>query len=226
MSSIDRFALLQDCYSYMNKVTASQTIDLATAKRINQANVITLSKQVAGSNQNFSTSLVAESKNGDVFEIAGEPVWKKSTHLVLYSSFKGKIPSSFSGTLFNQHIKLAEKSDNLEMSQLFFFVPSITDRKESLHQYLKNVNITPIDVHKKQLDTLCGETFDPSKLDLKSAKMGSVVISVLKETASISNSNLKRNSDTLICKENISDESVEWANAVNRSIPEKFKLSY
>ena len=81
-------------------------------------------------------------------------------------------------------------------------------------------------MHKKQLHTLCRETFDHSKLDLKSAKMRLIVISALKEIASISNSNLKRNADTLICKENSSDESVEWVNAVNRSIPEKFKLSY
>ena len=110
------------------------------------------------------------------------------------------------------------------MSRLFFFLPSITDRNQSLNQYLKNVNITPVDVEKKRLDILCGETFDPSKLDSKSPKMRSVVISAIKEIASVSNSNLKMNADTLMCKENISDESVEWLNSVNRLIPEKLKL--
>ena len=56
-------------------------IDLATANRINQASVITSTKQGAGSKQNFSTTLFAECKkenvSGDVSEIAGEPVWKK-----------------------------------------------------------------------------------------------------------------------------------------------------
>ena len=194
-----------------------------------------LTKQGAGSNQNFSTTLVTESKkenvSGDVSEIAGEPVWKKFGYFgqlrtdfnlenvnfpenallyinqvyltvqkskknlygeyfllgqihesanppsdiksyefkedevkyyrpkydrdtgkfvglcetvgflvvcrdpfevflsyssdaekskVLYSSFKRKIPSSLSGTLFSIHIKLVERSDDLEMSQLFF----------------------------------------------------------------------------------------------------------
>ena len=107
-----------------------------------------------------------------------------------------------------------------------FFLPSITGRKENLNQYLKNVNVTPIDVEKKQLDTFCGETFVPSKLDLKSPKMRSAVISALKKIAFISNSNLKRNADTLICKENISDESIEWLDGMKHLIPEKCKLSY
>ena len=53
--------------------------------------------------------------------------------------------------------------------------------------------------------------------------MRSAVISALKEIASASNSNVKRNADILMCKENISDESVEWLDGVNRLIPTKFK---
>ena len=73
---------------------------------------------------------------------------------------------------------------------------------------------------------MCGEAFDPSNLDFRSPKMRSAVISSLKEIASVLNLNLKRNADTLMCRENISDESVEWVDGVNHSIPEKFKLSY
>ena len=76
MTDVDRFALLQDYYTYMSKIKGQ--IDLATANRINQASVITLTKQAARSNENFSTTLVAENKKGNVSEIAGEPVWKKS----------------------------------------------------------------------------------------------------------------------------------------------------
>ena len=45
-------------------------IDSAAANRINQASVITLTKQSVDSGKNFSTSLVAENKNGDVFLIS------------------------------------------------------------------------------------------------------------------------------------------------------------
>ena len=103
---------------------------------------------------------------------------------VLYSSFKHKIPSSFSGTLFKQHIKLIESTD---MPQVFFFLPSITDRKENLNQHLQNVNLTPLNVDKEKLDILGGALFDTSKLDWKSPKMRSVVTSMLEEIASISN---------------------------------------
>ena len=88
--------------------------------------------------------------HGDLLEVFLSYGYNTEKSKVLYSSFKCKIPSSFSSMLFNQHIKLVEKSKDLEMSQLFFFLPSITDRKESLNRYLKNVNITPIDVDKKQ----------------------------------------------------------------------------
>ena len=134
---------------------------------------------------------------GDPSEVFLSYGYNTEMSKVLYSSFKHKIPSSFSGTLFNHHIKLIEMSDKLKMSQLFFFLPSITDRKENLNQYLKNVNITPVDVDKKKLDTLCGEPFDASKLDFESTKMRAVVISVLKEIASISNLNPKRNHPSL-----------------------------
>ena len=51
MSDIDRFALLQDYYSYMNEVKGQ--IDLDTANRINQASVITSTEQGVGSNQHL-----------------------------------------------------------------------------------------------------------------------------------------------------------------------------
>ena len=77
ISPNDRFTLLEDYYAHMNRV-AGQGIDSATANQIKNAETIKLTKQVAGPNQNFSTTLVAKSlKNENVSEIAAEPIWKK-----------------------------------------------------------------------------------------------------------------------------------------------------
>ena len=47
-----------------------------------------------------------------------------------------KILSCFCGTMFNRHKQLVESGRmNLEMSQLFFYLPSITDRSEEINQY-------------------------------------------------------------------------------------------
>ena len=102
---------------------------------------------------------------GDPSEVFISYEYDNEKSKTFYSSLKRKVPSSFSGTLFNHHIKLIDGSGNLEMSRLFFFLPSITDRKENSNQYLESVNITPVDLKKKQLYTFCGEAFDPSKLD-------------------------------------------------------------
>ena len=59
----------------------------------------------------------------DPFEVFLSHGYDAKKYKVLYSSFKRKIPSRFSGTLFNCHIKLIESSDDLDMSQLFFFSP-------------------------------------------------------------------------------------------------------
>ena len=62
--------------------------------------------------------LVVRGDSAEVFLSYG---YDNEKSKILYSNFKHKIPSSFSGTLSNRHIRLIESSDNLQMSQLFFF---------------------------------------------------------------------------------------------------------
>ena len=88
----------------------------------------------------------------------------------------------------------------------------------------------PLDVE-KQLGNWCGvgQNFAPNKLDLKSVdsdKMRKGIINALKHIVSVSNSNLLRNADGFLCREGVSDRSVEWLHGVKCSIPEKFKFSY
>ena len=67
---------------------------------------------------------------------------------VLYSYSKNKIPDAFFSTAFKKHYSEIrnEKRDNKDSSSLFFFLPSIAERKESINQWLGHVNIVPIDL--------------------------------------------------------------------------------
>ena len=55
--------------------------------------------------------------------------------------------------------------------------------------------------------------------------MKKAVVKALEHIASVSNTNLVRNADRLLCRKN-SDSEVEWVDGVKRMIPEKFKISY
>ena len=67
---------------------------------------------------------------------------------VLYSYSKNKIPDSFFSTAFKKHYSEIrnEKKDNEDSSSPFFFLASVTDRKESINQWLGHVNLIPIDL--------------------------------------------------------------------------------
>ena len=75
MPPVDRFEMLKDYYNYMDKRRNQEQIETATASRIKNAIVVTLSKKGAGSN--FFTMLVAENKDDNISEISGEPIWNK-----------------------------------------------------------------------------------------------------------------------------------------------------
>ena len=57
------------------------------------------------------------------------------------------IPNSFSWTLFNKH-KNQIMNDELkaEFSNLFISIHSLTNRKEEVNQYTKNISIYPVEI--------------------------------------------------------------------------------
>ena len=65
---------------------------------------------------------------------------------IMYSSFKHPLPNIFQGTLFKKHTKILIKEKQTEdSSNLFFFLPSTTDRKEKNSKSFNNVHLHPID---------------------------------------------------------------------------------
>ena len=106
----------------------------------------------------------------------------------LYSNHRKKTPSSFSFS--NRHRSMIENEvvEN-DYSNLFYFLPSITDQSEEIKKYLNNVSITRTDISQDQLNTWADTVFNPEELDLfgmNKTIMANAVIKCLKYMSDIS----------------------------------------
>ena len=73
---------------------------------------------------------------GDQHDIFFSYGHDKSNSQILYSYSKNQIPDAFVSTAFQRHFSevVNEKKEKEDSSSLFFFLPSITDRKEEINQ--------------------------------------------------------------------------------------------
>ena len=73
--------------------------------------------------------------------------YHREKYEVLYLHYRKRIPNSFSDTIFDRHRTMIE-SDEIddEKSNIYFFLPSITDRSEEINNHLNNVSISPINI--------------------------------------------------------------------------------
>ena len=78
-------------------------------------------------------NIILRGDKGEVFFSYG---FDSAKSKVLYSYSKNKIPDAFVSTVFKKLYPEIrnEKRDNEDSSSLFFFLPSMTDRKESINQ--------------------------------------------------------------------------------------------
>ena len=167
---------------------------------------------------------------GDALEIFLNYGFDNKMSKVLYSNYRRKIPDSFCGTMFNRHKTLVECGETeMSSSYLYFFLPSITDRSETVNQNLNNVSISPLNIKQEQLNTSADNVvFKPNKLDyhdVDTKAMSDAVVKCLKHIAAVLNSNLMRNADSLLCRKDVNVD-VKWISGVNRSTPTRCKLSY
>ena len=111
-----------------------------------------------------------------------------------------------------------------EMSNIFFFLPSITDRSEDINKYLNNV-----DRHHLATVEQLGQNSFWSRIDtygLEKNPMNDAVINCLKHMNDISNSNIVRNADGLFSRKEV-DAPVAWVvEHKQRLLPQKFQVSY
>ena len=134
---------------------------------------------------------------------------------------KKRVPSLFSGTFFNRH-KLQFESGGLQTtySNVYYFVPSTTDRSEEVNRYLGSVNLSPIDMTKSAFETE-NVSFDPSKLDIYSLEKevkSKAVVKMLKK--------ITENADDLLSEKSV-DFEVDWIGTSIQRLPQnKYKMSY
>ena len=93
---------------------------------------------------------------GDSNEIFFSYGFDSGKAAVLYSTPKQKIPDAFVSTSFKKHYSeiINERREKEEYSALFYYLPSITDRKEEVNQHPNNVNLSPVD--SRMLKSLAG----------------------------------------------------------------------
>ena len=168
---------------------------------------------------------------GDEQEIFFSYGFDKTKSKVLYSYSKQQIPDAFISTAFKKHFNeiVNEKGDE-ESPSLFYFLPSISDRKESINQWKNNPLLTPIDFTIKFIESFGsqGEKFKPHLLNSTDKKVREPEVAILyglfKHMAQVSNQNLERNIAYLNLKQNRNTNEMEWSSS--KFDLTKFKLTY
>ena len=167
---------------------------------------------------------------GDDDEVFFSYGYSKSKSTVLYSYSKQQIPDTFISTSFKKHFQevVNEKKDE-DYSHMFYYLPSISDRKEEVNQYKSNVSLVPTDVTIEFINSFSSEKnykFRPDLLNVKELREPHVKVlrDLFRHIAGFSNQNLERNVLHLNMKADRDSSKMEWA--TTRFDSSKFKLTY
>ena len=165
---------------------------------------------------------------GDLEETFLSYGFDKIKSKLLYSFSKQQIPNAFVSVAFKKHFEQIMSGDRNESSSLFYFLPSVSDRKEEINQHKNNVSLSPVDITVDFIESFLVEkvSFKPDLLgssDEKERKpQTEMLYGLFKHMATASNQNLERN----IAHLNITQgrHEMEWSNSKFDS--SKFKLTY
>ena len=151
----------------------------------------------------------------------------KTRSKTLFSYSKQQIPNAFVSVAFKKHFEQIMSGDRDESSTLFYFLPSLSDRKEEINQYLNNVSLTPVDLTVDFIEQFSENVaFKPDLLSSSDEKERKPQIEILyglfKHMATVSDQNLERN----VVHLNLAQgrHKMEWSNSKFDS--SKFKLTY
>ena len=169
---------------------------------------------------------------GDEDEIFFSYGYNKSKSKILYSYSKQQIPDAFISTSFKKHFSeiINEKRDE-NSSSLFYYLPSITDRKETINQWKNNPSLVPIDLTNDFIESFSQneqDKFQPDLLNSTDSKLRDPQVEILRSLfrhiAQKSNQNLERNVAYLNMRQSRSSNEMEWSSS--RFDSSKFKLTY
>ena len=107
--------------------------------------------------------------------------YDKQNSKILCLYHKGRIPSFFSGTFFNQH-NFQFESGGLQTtySNVHYFLLSATDGSVEINGHLGSVNLSPIDIPENSFETESNISFNPSKLDIDCQEKKIMFMAVVK----------------------------------------------
>ena len=142
---------------------------------------------------------------------------------VLYCYSKQPMPNVFKGTVFNAYSnEMLNERDRNKFSKIFFYLPSITDRKEKINQYRDQISLTPVDCKLERFADFSpeGYSFNPSHLQSSHPEY--------ENSMGVSNTNLIQNVYSLMKKKNIKYSDLKWGASMpqSRIDNDKFSLSY
>ena len=166
---------------------------------------------------------------GDVDETFLSYGFDKIKSKLLYSFSKQQIPDAFVSVAFKKHFEeIMNESRSESSSSLFYFLPSVSDRKEAINQHRNNVALSPIDITSDFIESFSVEnaSFKPDLLNSSDEKerkpQTEMLYGLFKYIAKVSNQNLERNIAHLNISQNRTE--MEWSNSKFDS--SKFKLTY
>ena len=123
----------------------------------------------------------------------------------LYCHSKQPIPNIFRGTAFNTHKLSTYLENKSQKSNVCFYLPSITDHKESISKNKDMVSLVPVTSTISEISAFSpeGYIFDPSHLDQVGKKLEcdrETLYAYFKNVTKVSNSNLIQNIYALMKK--------------------------
>ena len=168
---------------------------------------------------------------GDVDETFLSYGFNKTKSKLLYSFSKQQIPDAFVSVAFKKHFQEIINEGRSEIkSSLFYFLPSVSDRKEVINQHKNNVSLSPVDITLDFIESFSLESasFRPDLLNSSEEEERKPQIEMLyglfKHIAKLSNQNLERNIAHLNISQDRASSEMEWSNKKFDS--SKFKLTY